>query len=292
MVSSRKRSEKNHRERDGNGVGGLYHLQSMDKGSTHWCCCGGDKLAWPPGRPWVLRGLQVPLLWSPQWGACYQESCLSLLPSPVAIRSLTVHLLIDKYLMNLCFLHPEHQDFGLHVATFLSVVWVVWHLVVASEQVGRAKTPARTSVWVPRAHGLQWQLKLLPGISNMPKPIPLKAALCVTSLLLCLRNVKGLRNVITKELDGCFSQSWVPSKINVHALSWVAQRTTEKETEHHYVSIARWIFCLCPYPRPGACWILGSENGFMHSGNETLNIFSFLVVWLWAKKWLFHWWWE
>ena len=110
---------------------------------------------------------------------------------------------------------------------------------MASEQVGRAKTPARTSVWVPRAHGLQWQLKLLPGISNMPKPIPLKAALCVASLLLCLRNVKGFRNVITKELDGCFSQSWVPSKINVHALSWVAQRTTEKETEHHYVSIAR-----------------------------------------------------
>ena len=31
MVSSRKRSEKNHREGDGNGVGGLYHLQSMDE---------------------------------------------------------------------------------------------------------------------------------------------------------------------------------------------------------------------------------------------------------------------
>lgn len=31
MVSSRKRSEKNYREGDGNGVGGLYYLQSMDE---------------------------------------------------------------------------------------------------------------------------------------------------------------------------------------------------------------------------------------------------------------------
>lgn len=59
---------------------------------------------------------------------------------------------------------------------------------------------AKNPWFVVPIEAFAWVFKHVQNISL------LKAVLCMTWLRLCLRNVKGLRTVEIKELEGCFSQ--------------------------------------------------------------------------------------